>query len=73
MTNEDGLRKMREELEKQNENSVRMRHPLNPLLWVGVTYYMVGFLFCLTIIGIPFGVGMIRGGRSWVYKNTSGI
>ena len=65
----DELEKIRKELEKSNESIVERRSILNPIAWVGYSFMFLGFLLMLTIIGIPFGIGLYRGGKSWVYKN----
>ena len=42
-------------------------HPIANVLWfiiggfaIGVTYLIVGFLFCVTVIGIPFGLQIFK-------------
>jgi len=70
MSNQE-LKKIREELEKSNERDTQRRSFLNPMYWIGLTFYITGFLICCTIIGIPIGLPMIQGGRAWMYKNYS--
>jgi len=71
MSDENELQKIRKELEKSNENNTQRRSLLNPMFWIGLCFYITGFLICLTLIGIPLGLPMIQGGRSWMYKNNN--
>jgi len=66
---DDQLEELKEALENNNDGTER-RSLLNPMYWIGLCFLLTGFLFCLTIIGLPLGIPMIIGGRKWMYKNN---
>ena len=50
-------------------------------LWMGLAYFLAGALWCITIIGIPFGIASFRiglyalwpFGRQLIRKDSAGI
>ena len=69
MSDESELKKIRKELELSNKDTVRRRSLINPMFWIGLSFYILGFLLCLTIVGAILGIPMIQGGKAWMYKN----
>lgn len=70
MTDKDDLvEAIQENTEAIESNATKRRSIVNPLFWIGITAYLLGFLLCITIIGLPIGVGLISSGRKLMYKN----
>jgi len=71
-TEEQRLNQILGEVQKNNASNTQRRSLINPMFWIGACVYLLGFLFCITIIGIPIGGALIIGGKNWMYKNTNG-
>lgn len=66
---QDNMEEILEELKKSNKDTVYRRSIVNPLLWVGLSMYLVAFLLTLTILGIPIAIPLIRLAKPFIYKN----
>jgi len=66
---------MQEAFEEALENSEvkaqtrkQKRSFINPIYWMGICTQICGLLLCVTIIGIPFGIGVYSAGQDMKYK-----